>query len=236
KVSLAKDGSFSLKNTLFADSAFFIFSPNRKVRNNYLSIHIKTLLDSAFVPVCMQTDFITVGKLVADRSSQYHFNIAAIESATLPEVIVTGHTKNKMQLYDEAYSSSMFQRNDAIVFDGLDDDQISRSISVLQFLRGRVPGLTIVKNEDGLDLAKWRNEVAEIYVDEFRLDASELNFISPLDVAMIKVYRPPAQLSPFSGSAGAIAIYTKKGAFADDDHAKHHFIVKGYTSLDSNWQ
>jgi hypothetical protein len=184
----------------------------------------------------MQTEYITVGHAITDRHSQYHFDMSVIDSVTLPEVVVTGHTKSKMQQYDEAYSSSMFQRNDAIVFDGLDDEQISRSISVLQFLRGRVPGLTIVKNEDGLDLAKWRNEVAEIYVDEFRLDASELNFISPLDVAMIKVYRPPAMLSPFSGGAGAIAIYTKKGEFADTDHAKHNFIVKGYTNLDSNWQ
>lgn len=169
-------------------------------------------------------------------SSRYHFDLSAIDSATLPEVVVTGHTKSKMQLYDEAYSSSMFQRNDAIVFDGLDNDQIARSISVLQFLMGRVPGLTIVKNEDGLELAKWRNEVAEIYVDEFRLDASELNFISPTDVAMIKVYRPPAMISSFSGGAGAIAIYTKKGAFANRDDAKHNFIVRGYTNLDSNWQ
>jgi len=84
------------------------------------------------------------------------------------------------------------------------------------FLQGRVPGLTITKNNEGLDVAKWRNEIAEIYLDEFRMDPSDHTFVSPSDIAMIKVFRPPAQLSSFGGGAGAIAIYTKKGTFADN--------------------
>jgi hypothetical protein len=42
-------------------------------------------------------------------------------------------------------------------------------------------------------------------------------------------------LSGFSGGAGAIAIYTKRGAYADN-RAKHNFVVKGYTSIDSVWE
>ncbi len=78
------------------------------------------------------------------------------------------------------------------------------------FFQSRVPGLTIAKNEDGLDVIKWRNEIVEIYIDEFRLDASDHTFVSPTEIAMIKVYKSPAQLSAFAGSAEAIFIYTKK--------------------------
>ena len=53
---------------------------------------------------------------------------------------------------------------------------------------------------------------------------------------MIKVFRPPAQLSSFSGGAGAIAVYTKKGEFANNIRNKHNFIVRGYSPFDGDWK
>ena len=241
-VRIEKDGSFRLKSTLFADSAFFIFSPNKKIKNNYLNIHIETPLDSVFTPVMHETLFITIGDptmLLSKNTdtSHYVFDPGNLTDMNiLPEVTVTAKFKSKVQQYDDEYSSGLFKRNDAIVFDGLESDAISRSFSVMQFLQGRVPGLTIVKNDEGLDVAKWRNEVVEIYVDEFRLEPTDLSFITPTEIAMIKVFRPPAQLSAQSGSAGAIVIYTKKGNFANEGRAKHNFIVKGYTNPDSRWE
>lgn len=242
KAFVEKDGGFRLKSILFADSAFFIFSPSKKVKNNYLSIHIETPLDSAFTPVLQQTQFVSIGdpKMLLSKNtdtSHYFFSTADLTDVTiLPDVMVTGKFKSKVQQYDEEYSSGLFKRNDAIVFDGLESDDISRSINVLQFLQGRVAGLTIAKNAEGQDVAKWRNEVAEIYLDEFRLDPSDHTLVSTSDIAMIKVFRPPAQLSSFSGGAGAIVIYTKKGNYANDGKNRHNFIVRGYTNADSIWQ
>lgn len=236
------DGSFRLKSTLFADSAFFVFSPAKKTKNNLLSIKIETLLDSVFTPVFEQTDFITVGdpKMLLSKStdtSRYTFQTEDVQDSTmLPNVTVTAKAKTKVQLYNEEYSRGLFQREDAIIFDGLESEEIARSTSILQFLQGKVAGLTIQKNESGLDVAKWRNEIADIYIDEFRLDPSDHSLISPTDVAMIKVYRPPAGLSGLSGNAGAIAIYTKKGGYADNQKLRHNFIVKGYTNIESVWE
>jgi hypothetical protein len=237
-----EDGSFRLKSTLFADSAFFIFSPAKKVKNNYLAIRIETPLDSAFTPVLAETHFVTIGdpKMLLSRktdTSRYVFQSDDIIDTTdmLPGVVVTSKFKTKVEKYNDQYSMGLFQRDDALVFDGLESDQISRSISVLVFLQGQVPGLLIEKNEQGIDVAKWRNEIVEIYVDEFRLDAADHAFVAPTEIAMIKVYRPPAQLSSFSGGAGAIAIYTKKGIYAEKNKSRHNFIVKGYTNMESIW-
>ena len=237
------DGSFRLKSTLFADSAFFIFSPAKKVKNNYLAIRIETPLDSAFTPVLAETQFVTIGnpKMVLSRktdTSRYVFESDDIidTSLMLPGVVVTSKFKTKVDKFNEEYSRGLFQRDDAIIFDGLESDQISRSISVLMFLQGKVPGLIIDKNDQGIDVAKWRNEIVQIYVDEFGLDAADHTFVSPREIAMIKVYRPPAQLSSFSGGAGAIAIYTKKGVYADKNKSLHNFIVKGYTNIESVWE
>lgn len=237
-----KDGSFRLKSTLFADSAFFIFSPGKKVKNNYLVINIETPLDSAFTPVLHETQFISIGDPTMLMSKNTDTGKYAFKSDDLldinmlPNVTVTSKFKSKVEQYDEEYSRGLFIRDDAIVFDGLGSDQISRSISVMMFLQGKIPGLMIEKNENGQDVAKWRNEVAEIYVDEFRMDSTDHTFISPTEIAMIKVYRPPAQLSGFSGGAGAIAIYTKKGAFANNSKSRHNFVVKGYTKVESVWE
>src|ERR1700740_3651225 len=148
-------------------------------------------------------------------TSGYSFNVQDV-TATLPNVTVTGKYKTKVQQYNEENSSGLFQKDDAMIFDGLDNDEIAHSITLLQFLQARVPGLTVQKNDAGQDIGKWRNETVEVYIDEFRMDAADYTLISLSDIAMIKVYRPPAMLSSFNGGAGAIAIYTKKGIYATD--------------------
>lgn len=238
---VSTDGTFRLKSTLFSDSAFFVFSPNKKVKGNTLSIKIETPLDSTFIPIVQQTVFVRIGDskkqlLIKTDTISYQFQFENLATSNiLPSVTVYAKTKTKVQQYDEAYSRGLFKKDDEMIFDGIESQQIAQSMGVLLFLQGKVPGLSIEKNESGLDVAKWRNEVAEIYIDEFRLDAADASLVTPSEVAMIKVYRPPAQLSAMSGGAGAIAIYTKKGAFADNLVNRHIFILNGYTKLDSSW-
>lgn len=242
---VASDGSFRLKSTLFADSAYFIFTPIKKIKNNDLLISIETPLDSFFVPAASAARFITVGNLITPNAAapavrdtnSYVFNSdEPLDNSLLPGVTVIGKIKKKIDQFNEENSRGVFQRDDALIFDGIDNEEISRSFSILQFLQGKVAGLSVVKDDTtGYDIAKWRNETVEIYLDEFRMEPGDNLFITPADVAMIKVYRPPAQLSTFSGGAGAIAIYTKRGKYAAN-RARHNFIVKGYTSMDSIWE
>lgn len=238
-----RDGSFRLKSMLFEDSAYFVFTPVKKVKTNDLLIHLETPLDSFFVPVLSATRFITLQRnteltLVNEGmdTTHYVFSFDEPDSKTgLPGVTVYGKTKKKIERFDEENSRGVFQKNDALLFDGLENAEIGRSLSVLRFLQGKVPGLSIETDSAGNDVAKWRNEIAEIYVDEFKTEAGDHLFISPASVAMIKVYRPPAQLSPFS-NAGAIVIYTKKGEYATGSAMRHNFIVKGYTAAESIWE
>ncbi len=238
-----RDGNFRLKSMLFEDSAYFIFTPVKKVKTNDLLIHLETPLDSFFVPVLSATRFITLQRNTEDPAvnhiadtTGYVFSFVEPEAKTgLPVVTVYGKTKKKIEQFDEENSSGLFKRNDAILFDGLENEDISHSISVLRFLQGRVPGLNIETDSMGNEVAKWRNEIAEIYVDEFKTEPGDHLFVSPSAIAMIKVYRPPAQLS-LSSNAGAIAIYTKKGDYANGSAMRHNFIVKGYTAAESIWE
>ncbi len=242
---VAADGSFRLKSTLFVDSAYFVFSPVKKVKNNHLMVRIETPLDSFFTPVLSETRFITVGKSVTGNAetmrmyvdtNKYVFTTDEVADKTLlPGVTVIGKIKKRIDQFNEENSRGVFQRDDAMVFDGLDNPEIARSVSLYQFLQSKVPGIVIDKDSTGLEYARWRNEIVEVYVDEFKMDIGDHLFVVPGNIAMIKVYRPPAQLSAFSGGAGAIAVYTKRGRYADARDS-HNFIVKGYTSMDSTWE
>jgi hypothetical protein len=241
---VARDGSFRLKSTLFEDSAYFVFTPAKKIKDNYLQLHIETPLDSVFVPEARDMRFFFVGKQpdATDPASRKMLDTAKyafdteepVDKTLLPGVTVTTTAKKAIDKFNEENSHGLFDRNDAIIFDGIESEEIARSVSLYQFLQTKVPGLVIERDTTGLEYARWRNEVMEVYVDEFKVDIGDHLFVVPTDIAMIKVYRPPANIS-LSSYAGAIAIYTKK----DKHSAKknyHNFIVKGYTAMDSKWQ
>lgn len=241
-ITLNKDGFFRLKSTLFEDSAYFVFSPVKKNAKNNLNISIETPLDSTFIPEMETRIWITVGNqkrpMNKEDSAAYAFNmISSSGTDLLPNVTVVGKYKKKVEQYDDYYSSGPFKRDEAMIFDGIEDETMARSMSILRFLEGKVPGLIVEKDQESMvEMARWRGEPTEIYLDEFRVSPQDIWIVSPSDVAMVKVYRPPAMLSPLSGAAGAIAIYTKRGEFAGKNRFKHSFTVKEYTPAEAVWQ
>jgi hypothetical protein len=237
---VSSEGQFKLKSTLFVDSAYFVFSYPKKERLHDLRVKIETPLDSFFTPVLSATRFIDVGKPAeafqgTTDTGRYTFNTEEPIDKTLPDVVVNTTTKKKIQQFNEENSRGLFQRDDAMIFDGLDSEEIAKAFTLYQFLQAKVPGLIIERDSTGQEYARWRDEVAEVYVDEFKMDIGDHVFVSPADIAMIKVYRPPANISMAGGGAGAIAIYTKNGKWGTKK-SEHNFVVKGYTAMDSKWQ
>ena len=141
-----------------------------------------------------------------------------------------------MQQYEESYTSGLFKNDNAYVFDGLENDELAQSQSLAWFLQQKVPGLNVAIDSANNEVFKWREEICSIFIDEFEVMPGEQMMVFPRDIAMIKVFRPPFQYSSTTGFGGAIAIYTKKGKFVDNNGAKFSFILKGYTAFDSVWK
>lgn len=56
-----------------------------------------------------------------------------------------------------------------------------------------------------------------------------------MDIALIKVYPPPAQLQSLT-NGGAVAIYTKRGIFENDKGSPlYNFMINGYTQGICDW-
>jgi len=231
------DGSFSLPRLQFADSARFIFSQVGKKKND-MYIDIVTPLDSTFTPTLVHTEIITVGNptylTAADTARPYQFNEDIFKKPfTIEGVTVKTTRKKKVQLFDEEYSSGLFRGGDARIFDGIEGTELASATDIFQFLQGRVAGLNITHNEEGGLNIKWRGSNVALFLDEFRMDADDPIYINPADVAMIKVF-PPNSGGPSNG--GVIAIYTKRGAYADTGSKRYYFIVKGFTPAESTWR
>ncbi len=241
EVELNNEGRFRLKSTLFEDAAYFVFTPTDRKQKNDLNIQLEAQIDSSFVPAVEDRVWVKVGKAANSMTSSdsigYSFNMDKEDGLLLPGVTVTSKFKKKVEQYEAQYSSQAFKRDDAMVFDGLEDETIAKSMSVLRFLESKVPGLVVEKDQEtNIEVARWRGEPVMIFIDEFQVNTTDVWVIPPSDIAMIKVYRPPANLSILAGSAGAIAIYSKRGEFANNRKAKHSFTVKGYTPAESTWQ
>jgi len=239
RVKVDAKGFFTMKPMLFQDTASFYFSPVQKPKKNYLAILLKTPVDSAFEPAAIQTAFFSVGKPGEYINKKIDYNLSLDDpefGSDLPNVTVYTKAKTKVEEYAESYTSGLFKNDNAYVFDGLGNDELAQSQSLAWYLQQKVPGLNVAIDSANNEVFKWREEICSIFIDEFEVMPGEQTMVFPRDIAMIKVFRPPFQYSSTTGFGGAIAIYTKKGKFVDNNGAKFSFILKGYTAFDSVWK
>lgn len=240
-VELAGDGKFAIRNILFEDISFLVFTPEKKVKKNDLLISIETPLDSAFIPLAVFTQMIDVKPelmpVTTPEYENYRFDFGETYSnSTLPDVTVIARGKSKIEQYNDMYSTGLFRDDNARMFDGLQSDEISKSIDIETFLEYKIPGLRISRPDGENPYLVWRDEPVVVYIDEFRLEKGDPIYVNPSDVAMIKVYNPPAAVNSGFSFGGAIAIYTKKGAFENNSTRRYKFFVKGYTGFESTWK
>jgi len=239
RVKVDAKGFFTMKPMLFQDTASFYFSPIQKPKTNYLAILLKTPVDSAFEPAAIQTAFFSIGNPgdFIDKKIDYTLSLDDTElGSDLPNVTVYTKAKTKVQEYAESYISGLFKNDNAYIFDGLGNDELAQSQSLAWYLQQKVPGLNVAIDSANNEVFKWREELCTIFIDEFEVMPGEQTMVFPRDIAMIKVFRPPFQYSSTTGLGGAIAIYTKKGRFVNNNGAKFSFILKGYTAFDSVWK
>ncbi|MBC6491949.1 hypothetical protein ACFSQD_10505 [Flavihumibacter stibioxidans] len=135
---------------------------------------------------------------------------------TLAGVTVVAKQKSKAEKMDEQYASGFFKGQEGYTFITEDDPFANGSMSILNYLQGKVPGLQITGAGTQMSLS-WRGGTPVLYVNEMQGDVNMIQNTPMTDVAMIKVFRPPFFGAPGGGSGGAIAVYTKKGAALNDN-------------------
>jgi hypothetical protein len=236
-LKVGANGDYNLPPVIFGDTANLIFDIG-KGKNRYW-VQLQSPLDSVFTPFYTQTVFVRIGKdnrfPEFEDTSAYIFGLVDPypKYKTLQEVTVRGLTK--LQRYEKDHVSPMFRRGiDVKTFDGIESDDIARSPDLFTFLQSKVAGLLVSYNGPYRSF-RWRNEPVQIFIDEMPWNEVGTSTIPTSEIALIKVYSPPAMLTAFN-SGGAVAIYTKKGSQDGLSRSRFSFEVIGYTQGEEEWR
>ncbi|UPQ76762.1 hypothetical protein [Chryseobacterium nepalense] len=214
-------GFFALKGLLFEDTIKFSYQLNDpKIPAEQVQVIFQP--DYSFVPLkkpLPESNYIliqrqsedqlseTVKRYVATKNTQSNID----EKATLiEEVKLKAKKKDLTKELNEKLSSPLFKSMNETIFDFVNGNNSTNGyMNILQWLQGRVPGLTI-ESSRGSSIPRFRGSTINVYLDEMLLDPSQINTIPVSDIAMVKVIKGYFS-GGFGGGNGAIAIYTKRG-------------------------
>ncbi len=115
--------------------------------------------------------------------------------------------KTPEEKMNELYCTGLFRSTHGTILEVASNASSLGYINILNWLQGRVAGLQVYTSGSGTILPVIRGSVASVYIDEFPVPASFLNFLNVNDIAIVKIIKTPF-LGGFNNSGGAVAIYT----------------------------
>ncbi len=221
-IPVNKDGSFKLDGVYFFDTVklFYQFNndKNLTLTSRASFSFTSSLAKSPPVPVTSLSNlFFSPGlsqPLLEKRIQQNELYLAQLKKQKiklLENVTVKSKKISAADKLEKEYASGLFSSGNARIFAVEDDPFAQSSMSILDYLRGKVAGLQInIAGPDGGSITR-RGSNTDVFLNEMNIDISLLQSTPISDVAMIKVFDPPFFGSFGGGAGGAVAVYTKKG-------------------------
>ncbi|MEO5650683.1 MAG: hypothetical protein ABIR03_12270 [Ginsengibacter sp.] len=216
-VPIAKDGSFNDPSLILFDTARIYY---QLPKSKGLGDPTVQFMQNRLPPLSqnMKANGFFYNHLSDTTGNSRHFQLADatleelnyLKGKVLETVTIQRKTKSPVEIMDEKYTSGLFSGGDAYQFDLVNDPFAVSSFSIFNYLQGKVAGLQINTSSNPPSL-QWRGGSPAIYLDEMSSSADMISGIPVSDVAYIKVIRPPFMGGAGGGSAGAIAIYTRRG-------------------------
>lgn len=216
-----KEGMFALNNLIFEDSMPFYYQINgEKASKSSTKIYLQPAF--AFLPFknnlpssnytltqrsLNDTPPLEIERAVTNKASQAFFK----EKETLiEEVKIKAQKRDLTKKLNNELSSPVFKTVDELIIDLVNDHQGAQfSPNIFQYLQSRIPGVQI-QMQGGQYRVSNRNGSMEFYLDEMRVDESQIATLLVSNIAMIKVIRGNF-VGNSGGNGGAIAIYTRRG-------------------------
>lgn len=146
----------------------------------------------------------------------------------IEEVKLVGKKKDPKEELDKQLSTGMFSSINSTIFDFVNEDQhVSGSNNIFDWLQGRAAGLTFQRDNSGVNVPYIRNSQAKVYLDEVQSDASMIASLPVTNIAMVKIIKGAGLIGD------AVLIYTMKGNMKTKSNEKaapsnNLAIIKGY--------
>lgn len=146
----------------------------------------------------------------------------------IEEVKLVGKKQDPKEELNKQLSSGMFSSMSSTIFDFVNEDQnTSGSNNILDWLQGRVAGLTFQRDNSGINVPYIRGSKAKLYLDEILTDPSMIASLPTSNIAMVKIIKEGGLID------NAVAIYTMKGNMKPKSNEKqapntNSAVIKGY--------
>ncbi len=240
-IPVTRDGNFAVPSMMYYDTAKLYYqfngdkdkvltaSASYQVNTDFLKPSITDHIDSNWLAGLTFPDSLTAQKNKQANalafSERDKFNSLQVLSA----VVIKAKQRSKTDSMNAAYTSGLFTGGDANTFIVEDDPSAAGGRTVLEYLQGKVAGLSISVNGSQSSLS-WRGGTPALYINEMQGQVDMIQNTPLTDVAMIKVFRPPFIGAMGGGSGGAIAVYLKKGGGRHSDVTALNFVnIPGYS-------
>ena len=167
-----------------------------------------------------------IARALQNKKNQETFK-AANDATLIEEVKVVAKKTDKKAELDKELSSGKFSGMNATIFDLVNENKDAQtSMNILQWLQGRVAGVTFTMDSSGNYVPSIRGSQASLFLDEMPVDATMINSLPVSNIAMVKVLKNDGLVG------NAIAIYTKRGnMISEDDKTTEKInktVLRGY--------
>ncbi|MDQ6757090.1 MAG: hypothetical protein M3004_09150, partial [Bacteroidota bacterium] len=234
-------GKFLISGLIFYDTAKMYYQFNNDkdktltsrasfdIKSNLLKDPLNIVPDNTLFAAISQPDTqVTIKSKEVYREEINQLSNEKIK--TLKTVVITAKKKTQKEILDEEYTSGFFSGGDSRIILPEDDPAFLSSPNLLSYLQSRIAGLQISVN--GIDASvTWRGSPTAIFVNEIQQqDVSQIMTLPMSDIALVKIFSPPFFGASGAGAGGAIAVYLKKGASANDRvKGLDYTMISGYT-------
>ncbi|GEM_PF-3558806 len=208
------EGAFGINKIFFRDSAKVYFHIHKKTRfDDLYEISFKEVWDTAGYRGSLPA---TAYQLTAVRDEAANarvqgyvqalsaFDLGGKKEAAMMEVVKVQAVRNLTKELEKELTTPLFSDPSEMILDFINQDQDTGGSLLLDFLNGRLPGVTVNPGEAPV----FRGGPIALYMDEMPADIEMINTMPIDNIALVKFLRNSFALG---ATYGVLSIYTKRG-------------------------
>lgn len=233
-----KNGDILISNLNFEDSYFvnyFLNSNDRQQTN--LTLKLKPVIESNIAKLNFPQTAYDLKEVDENYKTPPNLEKAFInakneenikhDETLIEEVKIVKKKSDAIKKLNDELTSGMFSTMNATIFDFVNDNQDAfASLSILEWLQGRVAGLSIMMAGPGRYMPVIRGVEAGIFVDEMNVGLDAIQTLNINSIAMIKVVKGSRLIG------NSILIYTRtanlKGPISKASNVNNKVEIKAY--------
>lgn len=231
-VPVEKNGGFIVKDLLFESQAALVFTSKGRKQPVF---SLEAWLDSAYTPVAATAKELGIG-LPANSVAFQKISVdsAKAKAATFADPFheykkLDNSGLSTIEKFDSLYVTKAFKTGVDTILNCMDNPAFQKSRDIDEFLKNVLAGFNEADFDNFPVTARINKEKYVLYLNEQLLYTSMLADLSLADIAMIKVFKPnfkPSAKVP--DNKGGIAIYTRRGPFAQENIYNPLRYLNGY--------